>query len=112
MAVDVNVLMLAEVDELRTAWDVRGLLAADLEVDELRTAWDIMVLLAAGVEVDELRTAWDVRVLVAADVVHEKRDMSAATTSQKKPALSSMTAACMKKNSDDPDTDGTAVGTL
>ena len=93
---DVNVLMLAEVDELRNAWDVMVLPAADVEVGELRTVWDIMVLLAADVEVDELGTAWDVMVLLAADVAHEKRDMSAATTSQKKPALNSMTAACRK----------------
>ena len=95
MAVDVNVLMLAEVDELRDAWDVMVLLAPDLEVDEVETAWDIMVLLAADVEVDEVETAWDVMVLLAADVAHEKRDKSAAITSQKKPALNSMTAACM-----------------
>ena len=97
MAVDVNVLMLAEVDELRDALDVMGLLAADVEVDELGNAWDVMVLLAADVEVDELRTAWDVTVLLAAKVAHEKSDMSAATTSQKKPALNSMTAACRKE---------------
>ena len=56
---------------------------------------DVNVLMLA--EVDELRAAADVIVLLAADVAHEKRDMSAATTSQKKPALNSMTAACIKE---------------
>ena len=58
-------------------------------------AVDVYVLMLA--EVDELRTAWDVMVLLAADVAHEERDMSAATTSQKKPALNSMTAARTKE---------------
>ena len=58
-------------------------------------AVDVYVLMLAVV--DELRAALDVMVLLAADVAHETRDMSAATTSQKKPALNSMTATCIEE---------------
>ena len=57
-------------------------------------AVDVNVLMLA--EVDEIKLAWEVMVLLGADVAHEERDMSAASTSQKKPALNSMTAACTK----------------
>ena len=68
--------------------DVNVLMLAVVEVDDLRTAWDVIVLLAG-----------DVIALLAVDVAHEERDMSAASTSQKKPALNSMTAACTKGKS-------------
>lgn len=62
-------------------------------VDVLVDAEDVTAFIAAATEVTLL-------VLVVAVAVHDTREMSAENTSQKKPALNSMTAAFSKINAE------------
>ena len=70
------------------------------ELDVLVDAADVMVLVDAA----------DVIVVLEADVAHEAREMSAAITIQKKPALNSMTAILIQRDGEYCNTDGAAVG--